>query len=462
MKTFVVLSGCCLMFVSWNAVGKWDISPELTLQELYSSNIDLMPSGYRQTELVTEVAPSLLIRNTSQKSPIEAFYRAQGVHYSQDKRNDKIYHQGLISGQPQLLKDHLTFDLRADHSQTVLFPSNQVSVDNLRGSQRANVSRALVGPELKHNLGKKLKAFWKYTFGRIMYDQASSDVNTHQAKAHIESERLHRVFVSADANWNQTERKSETLSETFDGLMTFGYQITAKLRPYASWGYEDYRGQQGFNNLDGQRWHIGLLYAPSERMSLNGYYGHRSFGQDIMGSVSWVQKYQSFSASYQQSITNYFQTQLEGLQLVRASGLGLSSIQFQPEFREDVFVRKVFSVTWLVVRPKFNMSITPYLEKRKPNNLSTEERGVGVNAQAMLTRSKKLSWSLLGGVNHQRLVNSLTDRRVQVGMQIGHKLTHTTQVNYQWQHIEIHRQGLATLREDTLSFVVSMSPNHLL
>ena len=451
--------GYLLIVISTGVYGKWDIAPGASVQELYSSNIDLMPSGFSQTELVTEVAPSVLINNNSQTSPIEAFYRAQGVHYAHNSRSDKLYHQALISGKPQFFKERLTLDLKADHGQTVLFPSNQVSVDNISGTQRTNVTRALIGPEFRHHLGRRLKAIWGYTFGRLMYDQAVNDVNNHQAKAHIETDGLHRLYFSSDVNWDQTQRDNDTLSETFEGLVTAGFQVSAKLRPYASWGYEDYRGQLGFDSLNGTRWHVGVLYAPSERMTLNGYYGQRSFGDDIMGSMSWVQKYQSFSARYQQSITNYYQTQLEGLTLLRASNLGLTSVQFQPELRQDVFVRKVFSVTWQVVRPKLNISVTPYYEKRKPSTLSEEERGIGVNAQLMLMRSKKLSWTLLGGVNHQKLVNTLTDKRYQVAMLVGHRLTRNTQVDYKWQHIEIHRQGLPSLKEDTLSFIVSAQSN---
>lgn len=451
----VVISTC---FVSWHVNAKWDFSPSLSIQELYSSNIDLLPSDSREAELVSELSPSILILNNHLKSPVTLFYRAQGIHYAQSKRDNKIYQQALFHGHPSLFGEHLRFNIHADHGQTILFPSQTIAIDNSRGSQRTNVSRVLIGPEFSHKIGSHLKALWKYAFGHLIYQEGTNDVSTHQFDAKLESKSWHRLSMNTHIRWDQTVREHETLNEKIDGLFTLGYQLTQKLSPYASLGYEDNQGLSDLQSLNGKRWHIGLLYTPTRRLSLNGYYGRRSFGQDWMGRVTWFHKHQSLSASYEQSITNYFEDQLRSLQTTQPSDFASSLVQFQPELRNEVLIRKVISMQWGLTRKKVKAHLSPYYERRIPNGSSLKEEGLGVNADIVFQRTNKMFIVLLGGMSYQKLIKNQTDERFQMGIQIEQRLTPNIQLRYQFNHFEIHRTHTPTLREDMLSLVISAQP----
>lgn len=437
---------------------KWKVEPDLSAQELYTSNIDLRPRDERESEWVVEVAPMLRIDNQSKKNPISGYYRAQGLHYKRASRQDKVYHQGLVKLEKHLVHDRLNFSLIGDHSQNVLFPSNQVSLDNIRGANTVNVSRFLLGPEIKNNLGKRFESRARYQFGYVNYHQDVPNAVTHDADIDIHTRQASRWTLGLNAHWDTTRQDSRELAEQFDGLVTAGYYVTQRFRPYIAWGYEDHTNQRGFSDLDGSRWHAGIFYAPSKRWTIDGYYGRRTFGNTYYFNSTWYKKHSSWTASYSEEITNFFRTQLMMLPTLQVNNLGLVTIQFQPQVREDVFVRKLASITWQGQTYKTYTRIQPYYEKREVEQTASEERGLGVNAEFGWLKSHKFNMSLIGGYAHQKLINRVTDERYQAGIRMNHNITLKTELSYGYSHFELNRSNEPSIRENTVFVSIYYRP----
>ncbi len=429
-------------------------TPEVSLQQLYTSNVDLVGVG-EEAELVTELAPSLTFDNNKASEPVFGYYRAQGIHYARNRRDDKVYQQALFHGETLQLRRHLKLEVTASHDQTILFPANQISIDNIRGTRRTNVSQYLLGPTLSHKIGALFNATWQYQFGQIFYHEDFPDSDVMQASGIIESAPERKIYFRAQAEWDKTSQELADNLETFNSQATLGYQIGAKLRPYASFGYDDYTGQFGFRDLDGTHWHIGARYTPSARLTIDAYYGERLFGDTYFFSLDWLKKRDVLNISYTEEITNFFQSQLLQLPTLRPDNVDLRSIQFQPQFRDDLFLRRLLSAQWTHTLKSAVFSLTPYYEARKSQNSSPSEKGVGVNAELVVERNPKQTWTFLAGFSHQDLINTVNDDRYQVGVRVDHDLGRATQLSARYNHFQLKRTDTSHIKEHLFSVTIN-------
>ncbi len=453
MKTIKVVC-FSILCVSCPLQAKWQLSPEISIQQFYSSNIELNSGLDRQSEWVTEVAPSLTVENAHSKNPLLAYYRAQALYYMNDSRSDKIYHQGLFKASKQYWGDRLTFSVTGDHAQTVLFPASELTVDNIRGSNTTNVSRVIVGPSFNHKLGSNFRTDYRYQFGQIIYHQDVPNAMTHDLDFNLGSTSTNHWTMNAYGHWDTTRQDAINIAESFDSLVSIGYFLTSRLRPFAAWGYENHQNQPNLSDLDGPRWHVGVAYQPLRRLSLSGYIGQRAFGDTFDFSATWQKKYSSLTASYHEEVTNFFRTQLSALPTITVNDLGLVSIQFQPQVRNDVFIRKVASLNWQSKTTKFASSITPYLERREVDTANSREEGAGLNVELSWLKSQKLQMALIGGYAYQQLVNQQHDKRLQVGIRVEHQLSRKTDITYGYRYFELRRTSQNTIFENNVNFAV--------
>ncbi|HET9843122.1 MAG TPA: TIGR03016 family PEP-CTERM system-associated outer membrane protein, partial [Gammaproteobacteria bacterium] len=284
---------------------KWDITPSLTLQELYSDNINL--NYERNSEFVTEVAPLINFDNKNTLHPIFGFYRVQGLYFAKSNRENRIYQQALVNTQTSFLHRSLKLNAIADHTQQILFPQTEIGVDNIHGSRRSDVSRVMVGPDFIHPLSKWLKSFWSYRYGQVYFHEDNVE-NSHlqQATWNLGSRNTTHFDFSSNVDWEHTQQDTLRIAESFNAMATLGYRLGPKFRAYAAGGYEEHEGQGLNNALDGTRWHIGAQFAPTRNTFLDGNWGRRSFGETYNLHALWKRKKQSFLLTYQEDITNYF------------------------------------------------------------------------------------------------------------------------------------------------------------
>lgn len=434
----------------------WHLTPDLNIQELYSSNIDLTVNP--QSEWVTNISPSLTLDNRNQRNPMQAFYRAQGYHYVNNAREDRIYHQALLQANKNFLQNRVNFSASADHAQTVLFPSNQLTVDNIRGSNTTNVSRMVAGPRINHNLGSKLRADYRYQLGHVLYHQSVPNALTHDADMNISSIHQGRMTFDGKAHWDTTRQDSQSIGESFDSLVTVGYFISKKIRPYVAYGYEKHTNAPNLSSLDGPRWHAGLYYQPYKRVSFDGYWGERAFGDSYSFSGSWLKKNGVVSISYSEEVTNFFRAELSQLPTVTVNDLGLISIQFQPQIRDDVFVRKIARINWQTQAQKWVSSIQPYYELREVESQVSNEKGWGLNAELTWVKNPRFQVTALGGYSHQDLINQAKDERYQGGIRVFQQIKPKTHITYGYSHFELRRTNLSKISENTVSISIYYQP----
>lgn len=434
----------------------WRLEPSVDLQELYSSNIDLNPA--RMSEWVTEVAPNFQLNNRNSRNPFMAYYRAQGLHYANQTREDKIYHQGLVQFDKTFVRDRFRLVANADHAQTVLFPSSEVTVDNIRGSNTTNVTRALIGPQFNHRLGPKLTTNYQYQMGHILYHKDVPNAQTHDADFELHTYKMAKLTFDSILHWDLTRQDGTTIGETFDGVATVGYFVTKKFRPYVAYGYENHKNQPSFSSLDGPRWHAGFFYQPFKRFFFNGYLGERAFGDSFYVNSTWLRKDGLVSLSYDEEVTNFFRAELSQLPTITVNNLGQVSIQFQPQIRDDVFIRKMARINWQTQSKRWVTLIQPYYERRTIESQDAKEQGAGVNAQVTWIKHPRFQVTMVGGYGHQKLLNQQRDERYQIGITAIQQIKAKTKLQYGVSHFELRRTNLDKIDENMVFVSVTYQP----
>lgn len=422
---------------------RWDIKPSLALSESYTTNVHLESSDLKSDEWITELTPSLFLDNKSKLNPIQGYGQVQGLYYAHHRKPNKGLFQGFIRSQTSILKEMLQLGILADRAQTVLQPSREFSYDSVNGSELASVSRFQIGPRFNYAFSKHWLSRGSYHYGLMEYSKPTPSARTQHAIIEMRTPPTDSLMFKIDVLWDETRQSSEGVSDTFEGLVTLGYRISSRLTPYVSWGYEEHEPFQVQESIEGQRWHAGLMYKPSPRFTFDGYYGKRPFGDTYALNIQWDKKHNHLDVSYREDVSNYYLSHLEILQSMNEYSYGLSSFQFQPESRRDMFVRKTWEMNWILHMRKAVFSLTPYYESRQQDKaLLASENGRGVNADLQFNMAHQVHAHLLSGFSRQRLINALVDHRWQLGLGLEYQMKKKSFAHIQFTHFEINRNTL--------------------
>ena len=290
-RWFVPLSCAAIGVTRLSVVQAADIQvvPALQVMETYVDNILLAPPGQpKDSEMITQIIPSLGITADTNRLTGALNYSAQGLLFNEHSENSTVYHQGALVGQWRVFRDLFYVDTNARYTQQSIDPAEADNPENflLTNNLTSRLSGA-IAPTLSHDFGSHVTGTLRQTFGVTKFTDSDQDTielqdsNTEVSTLQVGSTERESQFV-----WDAVGKKSTV---DFDIAPTYKYDqafgaVAVETLPSVWWlgtvGLEsDLIDSTSEGGLDETFWFTGFRWAPNQNNQLQVQFGHRFFGK---------------------------------------------------------------------------------------------------------------------------------------------------------------------------------------
>jgi hypothetical protein len=148
------------------------VTPSVSMQEIYSDNINLAPSGQEKSAFVTDVSPGVSISGQSARSTLNLNYRMQNLYNAQGSNDLKTSNQLQYNSHTTFIQNRLFLNSQSSISQQNI-SSDNIANDNISGSAGNSTTVSTFG----------LTPYWTPQFGnyasgslRVNFNTVTTDV----------------------------------------------------------------------------------------------------------------------------------------------------------------------------------------------------------------------------------------------------------------------------------------------
>ncbi|MGB4497478.1 MAG: hypothetical protein WBI40_02165, partial [Methylococcaceae bacterium] len=163
------------------------VTPSVSMQEIYSDNINLDPSGQEKSAFVTDVSPGISISGQSAKSTLNLNYRMQNLYNAQGSNDVKTLNQLQYNSHTTFIQNRLFLDSQSSISQQNI-SSDNIANDNISGGAGNSTTVSTFG----------LTPYWTPQFGN--YASGTLRVNFNTVSTDTVSVNANNTNVSPTAN----------------------------------------------------------------------------------------------------------------------------------------------------------------------------------------------------------------------------------------------------------------------
>lgn len=396
----------------------WDITPRLTIAEIYTDNRDLDPPGDEESDAVTELNPGISVRRQSARLDLSLDYSMQNLFRARDGEFE-TNHRLAGRSTTELIKEHLFFDADASVRQ-VLISAEDRSLDTLAGDDdRTTVVTYGLGPRWRSDFAGYATAQARYRFNGVLVGEGASDAFIHTANAGLDSGRQFTALNwGLNYSYQLVDRRDgeDTTRQSADANVS--YRLTDAWTLLARGGYEKHDLATLTTAEDGTFWSLGASWTPSRFIAATVLYGpddkeyslrlsptrrtslfvsrrERDVGVDPgvdwSGTLTHRTRYSTWSASYSEEVTSVQEVLLtEDPFLIIVDEQGNETIfdeQGRVISRQDLFtlrdaefVRKRFQTRVGYGRGKSQFRVGAFFEEREFETAVDDETAFGGNA----------------------------------------------------------------------------------
>ncbi len=284
----------------------WRFGAQATAAEIYTDNVTAQTDDRKDSDLVTEVNPSVSISRQGARIGMDAGYDFIGRYFYRDNSRNNVNHGLNARGDAELVKRRLFVNAASRYSQRIVDPSQRFNIDNLGATgNRSNVWSSSVGSRWQSRFGRLAESRVRYTYNYTTNDAVQlTNTKAQQVNANLSSGAAFSRF-----SWQFDAAKSRSAIggsiNTVDTQAVFveaGYALYRRVRLSLRLGHEK-NPRLVANNANQQQVTNGvtktaiLNYQPTRRLSLTATYGERSFGETYEGSVVYQTARTSLQAS---------------------------------------------------------------------------------------------------------------------------------------------------------------------
>ena len=266
-----------ILLISANTAdaGDWDITPRISVGEIFSDNINLDDSD-KESDLVTEISPGISVHGEGGRLRADFDYQMQNAFYASNSDANGTFHQLNADATAEVAKDLFFVDASSTMGQALVSADQTISTGNLNNAgNRTDFYTYSLSPYLKPQFGGYADGLLRYTYSQVKYDGGTSDASTNSFDAGLVSGRNFGP-LSWSANYNysdeQRDNASNTTYENADGQAR--YRISKHFSLVGSGGYSnnDFESSQDVKN--GSYWSAGAFLQPSRYYSLEAQQGN--------------------------------------------------------------------------------------------------------------------------------------------------------------------------------------------
>jgi len=382
----------------------WEVEPRVSASLVFVDNIFLTESD-PQTELITELFPSINIRGDSSNLNAELNYGARILNYQENSDANDIYHEYLANLLWTVVDDFFSiaaFTSNSQRSESVanVNPGNPYTIS----TNRTDLTTYEVTPQFTYSFGGFSNLLASGTYSRVNYANTTVTDDRIDSRDYLFELTSGSSFRRADwglafnrIEYNVDEDNREDYTE--NSFLNYGYPLYRDLSWFVGAGTEKVV-IAGINVYEDDRiWDAGLDWNPSRRTNLRVSVGNRAFGDSSSFSFSRRGRQSEISITYDESITNLA---LQQLDFYNNSTTGsLSQDIRSSEDATELFVSKRTDLQFAFSSRNSTITAEIYNDNREYLSTSVEEvyRGTGVNWTRLLGQRATLQ----AGINYSEL-----------------------------------------------------------
>lgn len=310
--TTSTLATALTVFVPSAMASEWRVEPAVTVSATYTDNVSLLPKGSEQDDFVTVIAPSIAMKEKSNRLNAEVHYTMQNLFHANAKRSDPVSHQLRAEARGEVLSNFLYFDSKAEISQfstTVFAPITDNAI--YLNSNRADVRTFKASPYLRHRLGRLASTELRYAREWISSSDDNMAVDYHDEWSAIVNSgpRFERFQWQLSLQSKEVNYENGQSYALRSDVVNLRYNLHPRLQLTGTLGYEENDYSSLANTSHGNIYLAGLVWSPDQRTVVEAQAGQRYFGNAYELTATHRMRTASFSVKYSEDVT----TTLSGL-----------------------------------------------------------------------------------------------------------------------------------------------------
>ena len=258
----------------------WRIVPAITITETLSDNINLAPAGRRESELVTDITPSLRIDGKGGRSQLRLVYQMHNLIYAKESSRNNTQHVLNAAGSLEAIENFFFIDGRAVVTQEQISAFGTQPTDNTSVTSNRTESRSFhLSPYIRGQFASFADYLLRYS--ATTYSSradASADYLVNEVSGSLNG----RTAVSA-LGWTieggrqviEYDTGRDTEADRVRGVLT--YQFDPQFRAAVIAGYES-NDYATFVKESSSTYGASFDWAPSVRTNVNAEWEKRFFG----------------------------------------------------------------------------------------------------------------------------------------------------------------------------------------
>jgi uncharacterized protein (PEP-CTERM system associated) len=301
--------GVIVVLVATSAVGQsWRYESSIRVFGLGTNNVDLSPTDQRRSDFITQITPSLALRERGSRTRLDGIVTVPILLYARSGGdNNTVYPSVDLSGDVEVIEDFFHVEGAVNVAQQFFSPF---------GPQPEGLTNATNNRYRTESY--RLTPFVRSrTPGGTSYELRNNNVwvNTPNAPVNVantrytewrgRAENLQTAlgwrfdYDYTDVDFGNNSPQTTTQLARFSPV----YLVDPQLRVSASGGYED--NQFAFTSSTGVIYGVGFEWRPTARAAVIGNWEHRFFGSAYLFSFRNRTPLTTWSIDAARNITTY-------------------------------------------------------------------------------------------------------------------------------------------------------------
>jgi len=417
---------CIGFLLSGNAAAApsgWDMKAGVSASESYNDNINLVSTGAKTDDYITQINPYLSINRKTRRLNLQADYRMQNLIYANEDQNNTTFHQLSGNGEMNFVKDIFYIKGAANYSQQNIDQAATTSFNNVSvTNNRTNVAAININPYLKFRLGNTSDLKLSVDKGIVKYSGSLNDSDRDLYQANLTSGKaFNRLGWSLNASRQKinTDNQTDIIIQSYQADVQ--YKLTKKVSITAGVGADDnqYTRAISTENPDSETYTLGMNWNITPRTKINFGGVSHYFGDSFFLDINNKSRRTDLSVKYKEDVTALTATQFDQ----NENNINFNNDVSKASISNDAFVRKHFSGNFSLKSAKSVLKLSIFNEKRIYQTDDTSERIYGGAGSLDWKFGKRTSLLLSGaGQITNRRGSSIKDGLLQVSAEVKRQL----------------------------------------
>jgi uncharacterized protein (PEP-CTERM system associated) len=278
---------------------QWRVTPRLTVEEAYNSNIDLVAKDQARSDFVTSVSPGASVRGTGRRLSLNFDYDPEQVFFAHtsDRNQLRQRFRGLTNA--ELIEQLLFFEASGSVNQQFTNNTGAIGGTTLTASQNlSTVQTYSLGPVLRNHFGSFADTETRYTYSMFKVDSGNvSDSSQNELSMIMHSGRdFTSLAWTLTLNGSNMERTGGNGTTTFNGTETkrrlamvdTQYAFNSTWSLLSGLGYETIDDPTILDSRDGPLWNLGFQVKPNSVSTFRFTAGERYGGANYNSSLDYL------------------------------------------------------------------------------------------------------------------------------------------------------------------------------